>query len=129
MLQSGNDLIDLSAINDENILKTESNLSKTNQKESKQAITDTLKDPNYTILSEEMEDVSNLPASPPFTKVSSIKMFQTGSKVSKNQPTPLRQKCAKVVKSERIDECSARPNKSKDNNPPSLLPRMKKRSR
>lgn len=124
-MKGGNDLIDLNAINDindENILTAQTNINDQINLSEKQNLSLKLNtsESNYTILSEEL-DVQNLPASPPFTKVSSIKMFKSNVK-SKNQSTPLRLSATKVVKPD-VNKI-----KSSDEVPRSLLPRMKKRT-
>lgn len=86
---------------------------------------------NDTILNEEI-DTQNLPASPPFTKVSAIKMFSTPAK---KPMTPLRPR----PKKEEINDFKAKANVvSKENNTvilarkdytKSFLPKIKKRQK
>lgn len=98
------------------------NLSETKEKE--QETLDKSQQSNDTILNEEI-DTQNLPASPPFTKVSTIKMF---SAPLKKPATPLRPRKLEItqenVKAENKTVTLARKDHTK-----SFLPRIKKRQK
>lgn len=80
-----------------------------------------------TILNEEI-DTQNLPASPPFTKVSSIKMFSKTEIISKKPSTPLRPKHEKYSESNDTKENRTATLARKDCTK-SFLPRIKKRQK
>lgn len=82
-----------------------------------------------TILNEEI-DTQNLPASPPFTKISSIKMFSNSEKMP---ATPLRPKESDTKIFSENDNVSKTENKTaalaRKNHTKSFLPRIKKRQK
>lgn len=96
----------------------------TETKEKEQETLDKSKQSNDTILNEEIHTL-NLPASPPFTKVSAIKMF---SAPLKKPSTPLRPRKPEInqenVKAENKTVILARKDHTK-----SFLPRIKKRQK
>jgi hypothetical protein len=79
---------------------------------------------NDTILNEEI-DTQNLPASPPFTKISAIKMF---SAPTKNSSTPLRLKKQESETASEENENKTAILARKDHTK-SFLPRIKKRQK
>lgn len=96
----------------------------TETKEKEQETLDKSKQSNDTILNEEIH-TQNLPSSPPFTKVSAIKMFSTPLK---KPSTPLRPRKSEInqenVKAENKTVILARKDHTK-----SFLPRIKKRQK
>lgn len=81
-------------------------------------------DLNNTILNEEL-GLNGLPASPPFTKVSSIKMYKS---------TPLKPRVNPPLTSDRVSTetraaAAVKINKSDRNQTKSFLPRIKKRTK
>lgn len=115
--QTGEDLINLEDCNDDFF----ANKPKRAKDEERNEIKEKEK-VNETILNEEI-DTQNLPASPPFTKVSAIKMFSTPVTLKK-VATPLRPKLKSSDLLENKTAALARKDCTK-----SFLPRIKKRQK
>ena len=119
--QEGNEeLINLDNLDDsvDDFLSNKSNNFIEISDEKEQVKCDKSHQTSDTILNEEI-DTQNLPASPPFTKVSAIKMFSAPLKKPTNPPRP-----KEATEEENKTVTLARKDHSK-----SFLPRIKKRQK